>query len=222
MDARITILAANLLLASVILVLVGYFTGSYSVVGAAASIGTVAAALLTIGLSYREPSINLMVKYCEVSRTVLAKLAEDMGLTSHTLYAIPEGKAVTIVVSKPNITLENPKPLIGIGEAPYVAFKVRFEGGEAGEVGENTIDAFKAKMTDTYGVSRNVEVKVEGEECNVVFEDINETVKPLIRKPLSPVTVVALAELAKALGRKLQLVHERAEDNTLELKVVLV
>jgi len=221
MDVRIFIFASNMLLASIVLALIGYFTGSYSIIGAAASIGTVGGALLVIGLGYREPSVNLMVRYCEIARSVLAKIAEDMGLASHTLYAFPEGDEVTIAISKPNTVPRDPKPLVGVGEAPYVAFRVRFEEPLA-EVGGNALDVFRSRIVELYSVSRNVEVRVEERGCTVVFEDLNEVIKPLVKKPLSPVTITAFAELARFLNRKLQLVYEEVRDGTLELRAVFL
>ncbi len=220
MDVRIVLLATNILLASIILGFVGYFIGIYSIIGVAASIGTVGATLLVIGLSYREPSYDLMLRYCEVARSVLAKLVEDMGLASHTLYAIPGKDAVTIVISKPNTRLRNPRPLVGVGESPYVAFKINFEREPVIEAGENALDVFMTRMIDTYGVSRHVEAVFSNGEGRIVFQDINEAVKPLLKKPLSPVTIIALAELARLLNKKLMLVEERVLDNSLEMRVV--
>ena len=213
-----TILSVNLLLASVLLGVVGWSAGIKEVIGVAASMGVIASSILAASLGYNEPSVEFLIEYYKTARNALMKLAEDMNLTNHTLYAVPRDDEVIIVMTNPASLPENPKPLVGIDGGPYIAFTTKVHTGTVGGVE----DALRTELVEKYMVSRSVRTEQQGEMYRIVFEDLNPVAKAIAGKPLSPITIATLAVLSRATGSKVLLSSESFEEGVLELRVMKV
>jgi len=139
-----------------------------------------------------------------------------MGLENHVLQAVPRQNGILVVLADPYNPPRTPKPLLGVEEAPYIAFKLRISV-EAG--GMSVEEALRTSLVEKYMVSRSLIVEEDGDTYRIMLEDLSPAARRMAAKPLSPIAIAVLAVVAEATGRRAVLESQRLEGGVLELRV---
>lgn len=219
MEPRLTVIGLNIIAVSIILGLIGWGVGEYSLIGVAFSILLFGITSLVLGLGYREPSIEFLKHSYEVMRSAIMKLAEDLHLVNHRVYIVPGEDGSYIVLTSNDRLPNNIVPVMGLSDGePYIAVKAPRIVLE----GVDTQTALSELVVDRYMIASMIRVIGEGENYRIIVSGVNPSLKDLLAKPLSPITMMVLTAFSQSIGKPVMLVEDRVVDNNLELSVRVI
>ncbi len=220
MQPRLIVLGVNLIVVSLIVGLIGWFSREYYILGIAASISLFGIVSLTIGLGHREPSMEFVTRYTEALRNTVLTLLDHLGINPANLYAIPKGRNVYLVATSMDNPPKNPEPFIRIDkDSPYLGIEIPPPKDYIPEtIPLNEISSYiKELIASRYAIAGNVSAHVEDNTITILLENIDPQLLDFIKKPLSPVTVFILVSTARVLNKSLALRNEVIEDNSLTI-----
>ncbi|HID41799.1 MAG TPA: hypothetical protein EYP33_06570, partial [Pyrodictium sp.] len=88
MEFRLVAIGLNVVAMAIVLSVIGWTSGSYSLIGVAFSIMVFGVVSLVLGLGYRAPGIEFLKIFYDSMRSTVMKLAEDLHLANHRVYAL--------------------------------------------------------------------------------------------------------------------------------------
>ena len=228
MQPKFVLIGLNLMVLALVTGIFGWNLGEYSLIGIASSIALFSIVCLVLGLTHREPSIEFLKTYSELMRSAIMKVIEDTQLLNHVIHVIPKGGGGSyLVITKDVSHVLTPKditPLVGISDdgSTYVSMEIPKLIVESGIPLDSLEPLLNTLIVSDYGIASSVKVITEGNRLRVLIMSINPHLTDLLKKPLSPISLLAVTTISQALNKHVVLLREEATFNDLELQVLVV
>lgn len=220
MQPRLVVLGVNLIVISLTMGLLGWFSREHYILGIAASIALFGIVSLTIGLGHREPSIEFIARYTDSLRNTILTLLDHLNINPVNLYAIPKDKDVYLIATRTEKPPRDPKPFIRIDKDNlYLSIEIPPPKDYVPESIElDRVDNYiRDLVVSRYSIASSVSVSVRDNNITILLEGIDPQLIDFIKKPLSPVTVFIITSMARVLNKSLALRNEIIGDNSLTI-----
>jgi len=219
MEFRLVAIGLNVVAMAIVLSVIGWTSGSYSLIGVAFSIMVFGVVSLVLGLGYRAPGIEFLKIFYDSMRSTVMKLAEDLHLANHRVYALPGDGCVYIVLLRSAKLPNKVEPVIGmVGDEPYIALRI-----PSTQTLREGVDATLSDiLVDRYAIASDVRVSQFDNVYRVRVFGISSDIRDLLAKPLSPISMLILAAITQVIGKPALLLNERADDRELQLEIKVI
>ena len=219
MEFRLVTIGLNVIAMAVILSVIGWVSNSYSLIGVAFSITVFGVVSLVLGLGYRAPGIEFLKLFYDSMRSAIMKLAEDLHLANHKVYALPGNGCVYIVLLRSTKLPNRVEPVIGmVGDEPYIALRIP----SIQILREGVDTSLSDILVDRYAIASSIRVSQFDNVYRVKVSGISSDIRDLLAKPLSPISMLILAAITQVIGKPTLLLNEQAGDGELQLEVKVV
>jgi len=219
MEFRLVAIGLNVVAMAIVLSVIGWTSGSYSLIGVAFSIMVFGVVSLVLGLGYRAPGIEFLKIFYDSMRSTVMKLAEDLHLANHRVYALPGDGCVYIVLLRSAKLPNKVEPVIGmVGDEPYIALRI-----PSTQTLREGVDATLSDiLVDRYAIASDVRVSQFDNVYRVSVSGISSDIRDLLAKPLSPISMLILTVITQAINKPVLLLNERASDGELQLEIKVI
>ncbi|HIE55826.1 MAG TPA: hypothetical protein EYP90_11725 [Chromatiaceae bacterium] len=219
MEFRLVVIGLNVIAIAIILSVVGWVNNSYSLIGVAFSIMVFGIVSLVLGLGYRAPGIEFLKIFYDSMRSAIMKLAEDLHLANHKIYALPGDDYVYIVLLRGTKLPSKVEPVIGmVGDEPYVALQIP----SVQTLREGVNEALNDILVDRYAIASSIRVSQLDNVYRVRVSGISSDIRDLLVKPLSPISILILTTITQVIGKPVLLLNEQANDGELQLEIKVI
>jgi len=219
MEFRLVVIGLNVIAIAIILSVVGWVNNSYSLIGVAFSIMVFGIVSLVLGLGYRAPGIEFLKIFYDSMRSAIMKLAEDLHLANHKIYALPGDDYVYIVLLRGTKLPSKVEPVIGmVGDEPYVALQIP----SVQTLREGVNEALNDILVDRYAIASSIRVSQLDNVYRVRISGISSDIRDLLVKPLSPISILILTTITQVIGKPVLLLNEQANDGELQLEIKVI
>jgi len=219
MEFRLVVIGLNVIAIAIILSVVGWVNNSYSLIGVAFSIMVFGIVSLVLGLGYRAPGIEFLKIFYDSMRSAIMKLAEDLHLANHKIYALPGDDYVYIVLLRGTKLPSKVEPVIGmVGDEPYVALQIP----SVQTLREGVNEALNDILVDRYAIASSIRVSQLDNVYRVRVSGISSDIRDLLVKPLSPISILILTTITQVIGKPVLLLNEQVNDGELQLEIKVI
>lgn len=207
---------------SLIVGLVGWFSREFYLIGIAASMSLFGIVSTVIGLEYHEPNLEFLIRYSDIFRNTILTLLEHLDIKPMNIYAVPKNDIVYIVITDMKKPPTNPSSFIRAeNNSIYIGLEVPMSEEYVAENTSpyNVREYIKEIIISKYSIANNVDVNIDNNNITVLMDHISPQLLDLLKKPLSPLTLLPLTMIAKTLNKTVALRSEKIMNESLVIEL---
>jgi len=192
---------------SVITAIYSLLVGIEVVLGVSLATLVLGIVVLTTGLTYGEPLVELFKTFSRDLSRLVSKVLEDSGLLSSSKFRVCLNDLKLVISAKPVNCLSTSLGFGLVDDVPYLAMPLDvvkdFE-----VVGNDLRDYLREVLIGRFKVCRDVNVLVDDGNYLVELRSVGDDVMWLVKSPINYVRFLVLGLSAKFLSSDLELVNE--------------